>query len=110
MHATHGGRVFQLDAVAHAFLERLLEQRRLVDLTEHFGDGGPRNVAGDAERFDLTDYPGAAALPDLRLGTRAGERNPAVVERTLLAQPLHGLVYLFRIELPPHETRPKLRL
>ena len=56
MHAAEDGGVAQRHAMTKAAVERLLEKRCLIDLGEHFGDRVPRNIARNAERFDLPHH------------------------------------------------------
>src|SRR5712691_663642 len=109
VHAAEDRRIAQRHPMTEAALERLLEERRLIDLREDFSDGLPRDIARDAERFDLPDDARASAMLDAYLGPRAGERRAAVVERAFAEQPRHRGVDILFIEFPPREARPKLR-
>ncbi len=109
MHAADIRRIVERDSAPQTLVERLFEQRRLVELREHLGDGRLRNVARDAERFDLPHHSGAATLPESCLGPRRREGGAAIVDRALGSQTAHGPIDVFRIELPTQESRPQLR-
>ena len=108
MHALNDLGILERHAVAEPPFERLLEERVLVQLREHFGNGVARDVACDAERLDLADHAGAAAVPEAYFGARAGERCTPIVERPLLAQARERGVDVVLVEFALEKPRPQL--
>jgi hypothetical protein len=53
VHALQDERVVQRHASAEAAIKRLLEQLRLVELSEDLRDSVAGDVAGNPQRFDL---------------------------------------------------------
>ena len=85
MHPAHVGIIVERDSATKPFFERLLEERRFVELGKHFRDGRPCDVARDAERLQLLNDASLAALaqPDFR--ARTSEGCTPIVERLFAA-------------------------
>jgi hypothetical protein len=110
VNATEDGGVAQLGPMSQATLQRLLQQLRLINLREYFGDGLAGDLPRDAERFDLADDTRPAAALDAHLRARAGERGAPVVERALAPQARDGVVYVMWFEFAAGEPLAHLRL
>jgi len=103
-------RIGERQAATQPLFEGLLEQRRLVELAEHVGDGASGGGAADAERLDLAENARAAPLLQPHLCSRAGQGGAMVVDRPLTAQPRDRRVDVLALELSPGKTRADLRL
>src|SRR5688572_13032837 len=105
----HGG-FLDRRAVAQLAVERLRDQRVLVDFVERFGHRSPGDPAVDAERLDGAERAQPAMALHVRLGPGAGERRATVVQRPFRQQPRDRRVHLVGVELAAREPRPHLRL
>jgi hypothetical protein len=86
MDSPEDGGVAQVPSVAQATVQRLLQQRAFIDLAEYLRDGLARDIAIDAERFDVADNTRAAPMSYVQLSSRAGNGRTAIVNRLFMAK------------------------
>src|SRR5258706_15447670 len=110
VHASEDRRVAQRHAAAQAAIERLLEQCCFINVCEHLGNRFPGDIPRNAERLDLPDDAGPAAMPEANLRPCAGQGGPAVVKSALAPQACHRGVDVIWLELAPREPIANLGL
>jgi hypothetical protein len=95
--------------VAHAFVERLLNQGVFVELSEHLCHRGASQLACDAKGIQLAQRSTPPVPFDEGLCPRARQGGPGVIEGAFPAKSGNSLFDLGRIELAACESRPHLR-
>jgi len=108
VHATYDGG-FRQRCVAKPPAEYLCDHFVFVKVLKDLGNGRAREVLRDTERFDLAQRSQTPVTLHVRLGSRAGERGTAVIQRAFTLQERDGLVDLTRVELAAREAGTHLR-
>ena len=108
VNAPHGRRFLERDIAPQPPGERLLDQEVFVEVSEDLRDGRARDVARDAERFDLSQCPQSSMALDVRLRSGAGQRRSAIVQGAFALQAGDRCIDVVRLELAPHEARADL--
>jgi len=104
------GRCFlERDIVPQPPGERLLDQEVFVEVSEDLRDGRARDVARDAERFDLSQCPQSSMALDVRFRSRADQRGSPIVQGAFALQAGDRYIDVVRLELAPREARANLR-
>ena len=109
MNAPDGGGSLERHTVPQPAVEYLLDQKVFVEVPEDLRDGRPRDVARDAERFELAQRPQPPMTLHVRFRSRARQRGAAVVQGALALQAGDGCLDVARLELAPCEARSDLR-
>ena len=103
MDSPEDGGIAQFHSVAQAAVQCLLQQLAFIDLAEYLRDGVARDIAVDAERFDVPDNTRAPAVFYTQLGSCAGHRRTAVVNRLFMAKARHRGVDIVWCKLAARE-------
>ena len=104
VNAPYGRRFLERDIVPQPPGERLLDQEVFVEVFEDFRDGRARDVARDAERFDLSQRPQLSMALDVRFRSCAGQRGSAIVQGAFAQQAGDRCIDVVRLELAPLEA------
>ncbi len=83
-------------AAAEAPLDRLVEQRCLVDVAEDFLDGVRGGLAIDANLLQVVQHAPAAPAANVHVGASGSQSDAPVAEAAIGGQPLDGAVDLVR--------------
>ena len=104
------GRCFlERHTVPESPIEGLLDQEVFIEVAEDVRDRGSRQVARDAERFELPQRPQPPMSLHVRFRSCAGEGGAAIVQGALTLQALDCRVNVVGLELAAREATPDLR-
>jgi hypothetical protein len=106
--ARHRG-IARILSAPQPLLERLFEQRLLVELLEHLSERVAGHVVVDPKRAELTLDAGASLMLHLHARSSRGECDAPIVERTRCLQPRDCAVHRVCLESAPGEALPNLK-